>query len=713
MPYNKLLYGKNDLERVVGVEIKDDKAEVFIRQADQTLITKTLPHKYWILSPKQHPQFVQLKGDLYYKYGRQFKTAKEYYEIKKKIREKEHFLIYDFKESMMVKDGLTYYKGMTPKELSVLSFDLETTSIDLNDSAKVLAISATFRDGTGKISKDLFAYDDFNDQGEMISTFCKWVREVDPDILLGHNINTFDIPYLKYCAARDGVELMLGRNGAALYTNEYESKFRKDGSQFYHYKRHKIYGREIVDTMFLALKYDIGRKYVSYGLKQIIKQEGLEKEGRVFYDASKIRFNYSDPVEWAKIKEYCKDDSDDALALWDLMSPSLFYMTQHIPKSFQSMVESATGSQINALMLRSYLQDGHSVPKKSETVDFEGAISLGNPGIFHNCWKVDVASLYPSIMIQYGLYDAEKDPKGYFKEMVETFTKERLNNKKLAKTSKYHDDLQNAQKIVINSAYGFLGAPGLNFNYPKGAAFVTEKGREILNRALDWAKNKDFSIVNADTDSITICNKDMSEISEWDRESLLEDLNSLYPDKIRFEDDGYYLTIIVLAAKNYVLWDGKKLKMKGSSIKDPKKELALQEFLKEVIDSIINKKYNYLEIYNKYVKEITKISDIKRWVSKKTITDKVLSGERTNETKVRDAIAGTEYREGDKVYMYYDKDDNLKLVENFDGNYRADRLLKKLYNTAIIFENVVDKSLFLNYSLKRNRETLLTFLGGK
>lgn len=710
---NKLLYGKNPTERIVGIEIEDSEATIFIRDKDLKVTSIKVPHKYWILSSYKYPQFTQIKGDLHFKYGRQFQQAKEYYEVKKKLRDKDHFLMYDFKEAMMCKDGYTYYKGMIPKELSVLSFDLETTSIDLNESAKVLAISATFRDGTGKIQKELFAYDDYFSPSEHISAFCDWVLKMDPDIFLGHNINSFDIPYLKFCAAQDGIELLLGRDGSALKTNSYESKFRKDGSQFYHYKRNKIYGREIVDTMFLALKYDIGRKYVSYGLKQIIKQEGLEKEGRVFYDASKIRFNYQDPIEWAKIKEYCKDDSDDALALWDLMSPSMFYMTQHIPKSFQSMTESATGSQINSLMVRAYLQDGHSIPKASQAVDYEGAISLGNPGIFHNCWKVDVASLYPSIMIQYGLYDAEKDPKGYFKEMVQTFTIERLKNKKLAKTSKYHDDLQNAQKIVINSAYGFLGAPGLNFNYPKGAAFITEKGREILNKALDWAKALTLDIVNADTDSIMVCRKDQSEINEWDREELLTDLNNLFPDKISWEDDGYYLTIIVLKAKNYVLWDGKKLKIKGSSLKDPKKELALQEFLKEIIQSIIDKKYNYVEIYDKYVKEITKITDIKRWVSKKTVTEKVMNGERTNETKVKDALEGSEYREGDKVYMYYDKDDNLKLAENFDGNYRADRLLSKLYKTAIIFENIVDKSVFLNYSLKRNREQLLTFLGGK
>jgi len=702
---NKLLNGKNEISNIVGIEIKDDQAFLFIRNNDK-VISQIIPLKYWLLASKEYPKFTKLKGNLHYNYGRQFNTKEEYYSIKSKLRDKDHFVIYDFKSSLMAKDGYTYYKGMVPEELHKLSFDLETTGIDLNDDSKVLIISATFKPGKNPAIKKIFPHDEYNSQGELIEAFCDWVRKMDPDILLGHNVNSYDIPYLAHCAAMDSVQLNLGRDGSELETNRYESKFRKDSTQFYHYKKHKIFGREIIDTMFLAIKYDIGRKYVSYGLKQIIKQEGLEKEGRVFYDASKIRFNYHKPEEWSKIKEYCKDDSDDALALFDLMAPSLFYLTQSIPKPFQSMVESASGSQLNSLMVRAYIQDGHSIPKASEQVDYEGAISLGNPGIFYNCWKVDVASLYPSIMIQYGLYDEKKDPQGYFKQMVETFTNERLKNKKLAKTSKYHDDLQNAQKIIINSAYGFLGSVGLNFNYPKGAAFVTEKGREILNKALDWAKGLDFDIVNADTDSITVCRKNQKYIVEQERVELLTDLNNQFPDKISWEDDGYYETIIVSKAKNYVLWDGKKLKIKGSSLRDPKKELALQEFIQRIIQTIIDKKYDYLNIYEEYVKEIAKISDIKRWVSKKTITDKVLEGDRLNETKVKDAIEGSEYREGDKIYVYYDKEDKLKLVEHFDGNYRVDRLLKKLYMTSVIFENIIDKSIFTNYSLKRNQEKL-------
>jgi DNA polymerase elongation subunit (family B) len=247
--------------------------------------------------------------------------------------------------------------------------------------------------------------------------------------------------------------------------------------------------------MFLSIRYDtFAKKYNSYGLKNIIKQENLERIDRVAYDASQIRFNYKNPVEWAKIKEYCKHDAEDSLKLYDLMIAPSFYSSQYIPKPFQNLLVTATGSKINYMMVRSYLQIAHSIPKADSSRSFEGAISRGKPGIYKNCVRWDVASLYPSIMLQYAVCDEKKDPKRHFLKLLEVLTAERLKNKKIAKdqNSKYHDDLQNALKELINSFYGFLAAEGLNFNSVECADFVTRTGRQILSMAIEWATKDTF-----------------------------------------------------------------------------------------------------------------------------------------------------------------------------------------------------------------------------
>lgn len=706
---NKLVYGKADTKNIVSMEIIDSTTELFIQQTDGSVKSEFVENKFWVLSSHNPGNWKKLDGNLHYQFGKQFITREDFLKTRQQLKHLDIYSIYDPKESFMVLKGHTYFKGMKHTDPSILSFDIETTGLDLNPKTKLLLISNTFRKN-GQITKRLFSFTDYLDEGEMLIDWCKWVREMDPTVLCGHNINIFDLPFINYKADEHGISLDLGRNGSRIKFQKFESKFRKDQTQDLHYHKAHIYGREIIDTFFLAIKYDIAsKKYESYGLKKIIAQEGLEKKNRTFYDASSIRKNYLIPSEWEKIKEYCKDDSDDALALYDLMIPPFFYSAQNVPKSFQAILESATGSQFNSMMIRSYLQNGHSLPKESNPVDYEGAISIGNPGIFSNVFKIDVASLYPSIVLQYEVYNKEKDPNANFLKIMQYFTEDRLKNKKLANETNdnYYKNLEQTSKIFINSGYGFLGATGLLFNSPKHAAFITKKGREILNQAMEWSKTQGFTLVNADTDSISFSKGDSSFISENERIRLLDSINSLFPGKIKFIDDGYYNKLICVKAKNYILYDGKKIKTKGSALRATGKERALQQFIQDIINTIINDQNNYTDIYHSYIKEALNIKDITRWVSKKTVTDKVLNPERTNELKVKNAIENSEYMEGDKIYVFFDNEDNLRLAEHFNGDYNKSRLLGKLYKTAQVFSTILDtKVLFPNYSLKRNKELL-------
>lgn len=707
MQTNNLLAGKNNIQRIVSIECKDSIAELFIQQSNGEIKKETFPTTNWFVTKEEFDSTsIPLKGDLPYKFIRFMETDREFFGLKKVSTD--IFSISNSKERCMVYEGFTYFKGLKHNEVSVLSFDIETTTLEHNKDAKILLIANTFRKN-GNITKRMFCYDEFLDQGEMLKAWCKWVKDIDPSIITGHNIDMYDLPYISFIAEKEEVKLSLGRNNSSLYYDSWESKFRKDSTQFYHYHKPKIYGREIIDTLFLSLKYDVGRKYENYKLKNIIQQEGLEKKNRTFYDAGQIRNKYQIQEEWSKIKAYAQDDGDDALALYDLMSPPFFYSAQIIPKSYQLITESAEGSKINSMMIRSYLQEGYSLPEASEKEPLKGAISLGNPGIYKNVFKVDVASLYPSIMIQYGVYDPLKDPNANFLTIVKELTQQRLENKKKAKETgdSYYSGLEQSQKVLINSAYGFLSTTGLIFNSPEKAAFITATGREILETAIGWCKDNGFKLVNADTDSISFSKGNETFISKEERGELLKSLNSLFPERIRFEDDGYYTKLIVLGPKNYILQtEDNKIKIKGSSLKDQKKEPALLEFIQVIINSILEEKYNYLEIYSNYIKEILNITDIKRWSSKKSITEKVLNGTRTNETKIKDAIKDSEYKEGDKAYMFFDEDDTLKLVENFKGSYNKNTLLKKLYKTSLAFETVIPKETFLNYSLKRSKKLL-------
>lgn len=512
---NNLIYGKDKTRNVVSVEIKSDKAYIYTETPEGVKL-ETRPFKRWILSNiAPAGEFSKLDGGLHFQYLKEFDDEKskkdalnQLYRIKG-----DKYTCYDERESFMQMSGVTYFKGMDVKDVSILSFDIETNkTLDPKlPHAKTLLIANTFRKN-GMVTKKLFALDDFKNELSMILSWCEWVREMNPSVITGHNIFAFDLYYLQnrlvitqktqiFNKKTEYKGLPLGRNGEPMEIATKVSQFRKDGSQSYDYRKVNIFGREIIDGFFMSIRYDMGREFPSYGLKPIIEHLGLEKEGRIKWD-----FEANDPNTiwenrhlseyadlWSKYKEYCNDDADDSLTLYDLMVGPYFHATTNFPLTFQAMYETASGKQINALLIRGYLQKEHSIPEPSEAAKYQGAISFGVPGVYKNVFKIDVASLYPSIMRQFKVYDNKKDPLGLFLEMIETFTVQRLKHKKIAKDTgdNFYKNLEQSEKLVINSGYGFMGASGLHFNSPKNAAFVTEKGREILTKAVEWATGKD------------------------------------------------------------------------------------------------------------------------------------------------------------------------------------------------------------------------------
>lgn len=242
-----------------------------------------------------------------------------------------------------------------------------------------------------------------------------------------------------------------------------------------------------------------------------------------------------------------------------------------------------------------------------------------------------------------------------------------------------------------------------------------------------------FKIVNTDTDSITVCKPDYSPYSEEERQRLLNELNSLYPKEIQFSDDGYFECVIVFKAKNYILWDGNKLKLKGSSLKDSKKEPALREFMEKCIwDLILHDGINLVDIYHKYILEALNPTDITRWAQKKTLTKAILACEesdipRPNEKVLWNAIKDKGLSEGDKFWIYpaiisitktetvlkngktktkISKDSRVKSIEDFAKDHDSEKLVERVHTTLKIMQNVIDFSKFVDYTLIKNKSLL-------
>jgi len=768
--YNKLIFGKNTTEKIVNITIEDDVAYIYKNDGS----CEVIEYRPWALSKDPYNGSVRLQGNQYYKYITEMPKTR-FLELKREFK-RGVWLPRSIEETIMLRDGYTYFKGLKVNDVSVLSFDIEATGLDSNaENAEVILISYTFRNRFGITEKKIYDIFDYKNQTDMIKDFSAKIQQLNPDILIGHNIFGYDLQYM-----HTQCPLEIGRDGSVIQFDEKPSKIRKDGSQQYDFFNAKVHGREIVDTMFLALKYDIGRDFPSYGLKQIEKHLNLVDANRIEWDFSKYpTHSYKTwPKEvWVDFKKYISDDSDSPLKMFDIMIPSFFYLNQSIPKTLQQIINEASGSQLDSLMIRAYLQEGYSQPLTSQKVEFEGAISMGVPGVYENVRKVDVASLYPSIMLEYDIYDKVKDPNRYMLQALEYFRNERLTNKKLAKETgeSYYDDLQSAQKIMINSMYGFLGASYLLYNYPQGAADVTRHGRDILQIGVKWAtghelekvvklirnqgkeneetsyewvvgkkvtQGKGYQLVNVDTDSFSYTDGTKPNNEFFNNE--IKELNSLYPKLISWEKDGktgIFDKIIVVKAKNYVLVENGKIKYKGSSLTDQKKEPILIQYLEDNIQLLLDGK-NLEDInllYKKYCLEALNPKDVKQWCVKKTVTKSVLNAERLNEEKVFEACqqaikAGVigSIQEGDKVYLYqaldgmkqkmakgkpvFNKKGEPTLIENailkfpelYNNDFDTWHYVSRVYSTLNILSNLVDMSKLTKYHLKSNQKKLKT-----
>ena len=215
-----------------------------------------------------------------------------------------------------------------------------------------------------------------------------------------------------------------------------------------------------------------------------------------------------------------------------------------------------------------------------------------------------------------------------------------------------------------------------------------------------------FKIVGGDTDSIMFCKQDMSPFSKEEQQNLLSEINALLPELIKFENDGVYSKVLYLRAKNYIMIDESgKRKMKGSALKSSTLEPIIKQMLDKMINCLLEDKQNEMQaIYHSYIKLIRDgITDIKPWSKKLTLSPTTFESTRLNETKIINAIKDTQYKSGDRIYVYSKSDGTLKLTEQYDGDYDKKIYYEKLYKATARFETVLPvKEMFLNYALKRN-----------
>lgn len=172
---------------------------------------------------------------------------------------------------------------------------------------------------------------------------------------------------------------------------------------------------------------------------------------------------------------------------------------------------------------------------------------------------IDVASLYPSIMVKYNLISRSVPPDGVelFKEIIRT---------RLEAKAKGDKGLSNALKICINSMYGVSGDKTSNMYDPRNAHSVCLTGQLLLLDLIEHIENgvPSAKFININTDGIFLSIDDTQE--EFDR---LDDVVYEWEQRtgLSMEFD-YYKSIWQSNVNNYMaLSEDGKLHRKGAAYK--------------------------------------------------------------------------------------------------------------------------------------------------
>jgi len=209
-----------------------------------------------------------------------------------------------------------------------------------------------------------------------------------------------------------------------------------------------------------------------------------------------------------------------------------------------------SATKADALFLREYLRQRHSLPDLPEPRAFEGGYTdIFITGIARNVWHCDVASLYPSLMLQFGCFPAT-DRLGIFRGILSDLRGYRLQAKEQMRAASTPSSraslraLQTTFKILINAMYGYLGFSQARFADYNAAADVTGRGRALLRAMVARLQELGAQVIEIDTDGIYF-------VPPAGAESLHPRLAEILPPGIDVEFDERYEAMFSYKAKNY------------------------------------------------------------------------------------------------------------------------------------------------------------------
>ena len=445
----------------------------------------------------------------------------------------------------------------------VFSFDLETSI----EQETVLCAAAWIEDlGSGE--RHSFAYQ--GSEVEILEGLTTTVLEHDPDIITGYNIDNFDLPrladrtqVLQRGRGAEGTMALFGWGRAPAL--ETELKRQRDAlvPKRQSNRAWNLAGRAVMDTWWQARQaLNPRRETLSFVATLLFPDD--EDKHKMDVDASNM------DEEWAtrpdEVLAYCVRDAELPLdilqAIQAVRRKEAVAAVAKVP--FETAANGSTSQLIDSLVIRLADTQDVAVPLTGSADAKEGQITGGyvhdvEKGLHPWIAVLDFKSMYPSIMIGHNICyttridEAQGDPdaaegahcsptnvlfrhqnqrKGLVPLLLEDLMAQRDKHKSALKKATadgdgqaagFHDAMQYAVKILMNSFYGVFASGFYRFTHRDLGSSITAWARQNIKTIIAAVEEEGHGVVYSDTDSIFVCSPVSKEapriISEEERAS--------------------------------------------------------------------------------------------------------------------------------------------------------------------------------------------------
>ncbi|HAK06372.1 MAG TPA: DNA polymerase II [Spartobacteria bacterium] len=713
---NTMLFGADLTPRIVAIELGETgTVKVYRREKDGSTLVDVEPFHPFVWCDSDVVDLgieaEKLEGDLKYGWRVTVDSWKELIALRNGLKSagRDFFAFTDPVQHYLTATGRTLFKDLPFEELKRMQVEVLSFSDDTNDHLMSIALS----DNSGWEALLIVDPKSIEEsERSALKKLTSLIKERDPDVIEGHNLFRFDLPYLVARANKTKTKLDWGRSGGFLRSRPSRLQIAEKTID---YPKFAIDGRHFVDTFLLAQFYDVGmRTLSSFERADVARHFGFcDSEELSALTGKELQRTYIDNDERFRERALCGVRETRAVA--ELLSPSYFIQAQIFPYNYQDVIVRGNATRINALFLREYFRQRHSIPEMPMVRGFEGGYTdIFFTGVARNVWHCDVASLYPSIMLQFDCFPVS-DQLQIFRHLLtdlRTFRLEAKANmraeKDPAKQRHFHA-LQNTFKILINSFYGYLGFAQGHFADFDAAARVTQIGRDLLKKMIDWLNAQGAQVIEVDTDGIYFVpppipveagvssaknNKAAGTAATIEEAiaELREGLAAELPPGIEVEFDEQFDAMFSYKAKNYALLtrDGDVI-IKGGALKSRGLEKFQRVFLEEMTKLLMQGKPEAIvDLREKFEKKIRnrewKIDMLMKTDTLQDSLDKYrakIAGSARNRAAAYElALAsGRNYRPGDQISYYITGAtkklaayENAKLASNFDPQHRDENI---------------------------------------